>query len=200
MTTQESICILKKHISSSDLLISSLGRTAEEVFQQIENVDRVLFLDCLGAVTGVAVGISLGCPHNRVFALDTDGSFMYDMTIFHTVAALSDKLKSLVIIIFDNGILESGGGLKSRMIPFCWEKYAESWGLSLEVVNDLARLNDILNRTHSDYPLIIVLKVDNTGIEQTCRKDLDGIESKYRFKRFIHNNINGNIIRPCLKN
>ena len=53
MTTHDTISVLRKLIMPSDLLVSSLGRTAEEVFSQIENPDRVLFLDCLGATIGV---------------------------------------------------------------------------------------------------------------------------------------------------
>ena len=200
MTTHDSISVLRKHIMPSDLLVSSLGRTAEEVFNQIENPDRVLFLDCLGATIGVAVGVSLGSPNNRVFALETDGSFMYDMTIFHSVANLSHRLKELVIMVFDNECLESGGGLKSRAVPFNWEKYAASWGLHLLVINDVCQLDALLSDPNIVKPLILVLKIDNTGIDQTCHKNVDGIESKYRFKRFINDNINSNIIQPCVKN
>ena len=45
MTTHEAIAILKKKISLDDLVVSSLGRTAEETFLQISNRERILFLD-----------------------------------------------------------------------------------------------------------------------------------------------------------
>jgi thiamine pyrophosphate-dependent acetolactate synthase large subunit-like protein len=78
MTTRDVISEFIPHISQTDLIISSLGRTAEETFKLIDNYDRVLFLDCMGSVTGVGIGVAMSCPNVKVFAFETDGSFMYN--------------------------------------------------------------------------------------------------------------------------
>lgn len=199
MTTHDIIEVVTRYIEPIDLIVSSLGRTAEETFLQVENTERILFLDCMGAVTGVAIGVSLGCPHTHVFAFDTDGSLMYDLSIFHTLANQIDSIKNLRILIFDNELLESGGGLKTRLTPFDWVRFAASWKVKVYVAHQIEELENIL-KTKKEVLTIIVLKVDNNNILQTCHKDLDGIESKYRFKRFINNNINPGIIKPAIKN
>lgn len=80
MTTTETINLILPFIEDDALLVSSLGRTAETVFNTISDRNRVLFLDCMGAVTGVGVGLALSLKSNRVYAFETDGSFMYNIT------------------------------------------------------------------------------------------------------------------------
>lgn len=201
MTTRDIIMTLTEYINPNDLIVCSLGRTAEESFLNIDNIDRVLFLDCMGAVTGTAIGVSLGCPENNVFAFETDGSLMYNLSIFHTLAYKQHEIKNLNIIIFDNELLESGGGEVSRLVNFNWIEYANSWGIDLSVVYEIEDLKKRLNdETQHKSLCVIVVKINNQNLPQTCFKDIDGIESKYRFKRFINKNINKNILRPAIKN
>ncbi len=201
MTTTDVITTLNRYVNNDDLIVCSLGRTAEETFLSIENHDRVLFLDCMGSITGVAVGVSLGCPNNMTYAFETDGSLMYNLTIFHTLAYKKSELKNLKIIIFDNELLESGGGAASRHVEFNWIQHANSWGVDIVVVDNIDNLDLYLD---SDCRLnklsLLVVKIENKDRPQTCFKDIDGIESRYRFKRFINKRINGNIIRPAIKN
>ena len=155
----------------------------------------------MGAVTGVAIGIGLGCPQRHVFAFDTDGSIMYDLTIFHTLASLGNKITNLTVIIFDNELLESGGNVNSRSVYFDWSKYAESWGLKLSVLYEIEEIESLFaKRTNLSQATLIVLKVNNESSPITCQKDIDGIESKYGFKRFINTHINKGIIKPAVKN
>jgi len=201
MKTCDVLKELIKVAHPNDLFISSLGRTAEEIFKNVPNRDRVLFLDCMGAVTGVAVGVALACSSVQVYALETDGSVMYDLSILHTISAEKLNLGNFTLFVFDNGILESGGGVKSRLVPLEWTKLAAAWGLELTTIKTVCELNNFfseqLSRRESQ---IVVLIIDNSNEANTCTKDLDGIESKYRFKRFINDNIKNGIIRPCVKN
>lgn len=199
MNTREAIKYIMKYVGEKDLVICSLGRTAEETFS-LANKEQVLFLDCMGSVTGVAIGVSLGCPKSTVFAFDTDGSFMYNSSIFHSISTEKNQLTNFVLVIFDNNLLESGGNLPSRCSSLDWSTLAKAWGLSLSVVYTVEELDKISFSVTRSSPLIIIVKINNVNTSNTCNKNIDGIESKYRFKRFICNNIRKGIIKPCVKN
>lgn len=201
MNTKTAIMKIFNQIEVNDLIISSLGRTAEEVFVQAKNHDRILFLDCLGSVSGISVGVSLGCENSTVYAFDTDGSFIYNASILNTMSKEKENLKNLRFFILDNELLESAGAVPSYSKELDWHSYINSWGIRCEVVNSEIELDLVLNKCSGRYEFsIIVIKVDNSLLENMCTKDIDGIESRYRFKRFINENINRGIIRPCLKN
>lgn len=200
MRTQEAILTIKKYFGADHLGVCSMGRTAEEVFLNISN-SQVLFLDCMGSVTGTAIGVALGCQETWIDALDTDGSFMYSLSILHSISALKNKLKKLTVYIFDNEVLESGGGLNSRCVNLSWEKMCESWGVSFVIIENTDDLEHFLEqREQVSLPQVVILKIDNNGIANTCMKNIDGHESKYMFKRYINDNIRKGIIKPCVKN
>lgn len=200
MKTQEAILTIKKYFGVNHLGVCSMGRTAEEVFLNI-STSQVLFLDCMGSVTGTAIGVALGCQETWIDAFDTDGSFMYSLSILHSISALKNKLKKLTVYIFDNEILESGGGLNSRCVNLSWEKLCESWNVSFTIIENADDLERFLGqREQLSSPQVIILKIDNNGTVNTCTKNIDGHESKYMFKRYINDNIRKGIIKPCAKN
>lgn len=200
MKTQEAVLTINKYFNDKHLGVCSVGRTAEEAFRNIKN-NQLLFLDCMGSVTGTAIGISLGCQEIWVDALDTDGSFMYSLSILHTISAMKEKLRRLTIYIFDNEILESGGGLVSRYINFDWRGFCKSWEIDSLIIEDIIELEKFLNqRMNMKEPQVVILKVENKGVANLCKKNIDGHESKYMFKRYINDNIRRGIIKPCLKN
>ena len=183
------------------MFISSLGRTAELTFRFIDNPDRVLFLDCLGATIGVGIGVALANNSTSVYAFETDGSFYYNMTVINSIKKCCNQLTHFFPIIFDNEILESAGGLPSASVGFNWESMARAWGVNLFVSSDEKSLDQYLdNRSGFTSTTLLVIKVNNCDVPDLCTKDIDGIESRYRFKRYINTHIRNGIIRPCLKN
>lgn len=200
MNTQEAVKIIKSFFGSNHLGICSMGRTAEEVYLNINN-RQVLFLDCMGSVTGTAIGVALGCQEIWVDAFDTDGSFMYTLSILHIIAAKKEKLKKITVFVFDNQILESGGGWHSREVDLNWNSLCNSWGVSCIIIENVVELENFMAKRKYLYePQVVVLKIKNTGIVSTCKKNIDGRESKYMFKRYINDNIKEGIVKPCQKN
>jgi Thiamine pyrophosphate-requiring enzymes [acetolactate synthase, pyruvate dehydrogenase (cytochrome), glyoxylate carboligase, phosphonopyruvate decarboxylase] len=200
MNTQEAVSIIKEFFSSKHLGICSMGRTAEEVYLNINNC-QVLFLDCMGCVTGTAIGVALGCQEIWVDALDTDGSFMYSLSILHIIAAKKEELKKLTIFIFDNQMLESGGGWSSRHVDLNWISLCNAWSVSCIIIEDVNKLKKLMvKRKYLKEPQIVVLKIRNRDILNTCSKNIDGRESKYMFKRYINDNMREGVVKPCMKN
>lgn len=202
MTTDNAIKTILSHTNSTDLIVCSLGRTAEKTFCYVRNIDRVLFLDCLGAPIGVGVGVALANSNSPVFSFETDGSFFYNMSVFNTIKNCEKQLANYFPIIFDNELLESGGGLSSATSGgFDWISMAKSWGVDLSLANNEDDISRYFSaRTENKSFAVLVIKVNNSGIQNCCSKDIDGIESRYRFKRYINDNLRKGIIMPCIKN
>lgn len=200
MTTKDVFQLIGKHFHERHLAVCSLGRTAEECFHHIP-CNQVLFLDCLGGITDTAVGVSLACPNIWVDAFDTDGSFLSNLAAVYTLASLQEELSRFTLFIFDNKMLESGGGKKSRTIDLDWYYIFAAWGVSIQTISNCNQLNQYLTVRHSiTTPQVLILDIDNKNIPNNCQKDIDGKESKYMFKRYIHENFKKGIIRPCVKN
>lgn len=199
MTTENVFKIISKFFTAEHLGICSLGRTAEECYKYIPH-DQVLFLDCLGSVADTAVGIALGCSNSNVFAFETDGSFLFNLSAIHTFAELQSYLTNFSLFIFDNRKLESGGGLPSRLAPFDWRLMFKTWGIFSVEIFEESMLEEFLASRDGTSLRIAILHIDNSLCISTCTKDIDGRESKYMFKRYINQNIKKGIIKPCIKN
>ena len=201
MNTHDSLRVIFQHAGRNDLFVSSLGRTAEEAYIQSDNIDRILFLDCMGSVSGVSMGVALACRSVNVYGLDTDGSFMYDLSIFHSIASESHNLLNFTLLILDNEKLESAGGCPSRLVQLDWTQLASAWGLDLVVISCIDDLAKFMDKILVERKCrVAIIKITNFDPISVCSKNIDGIESKYRFKRFINDNINGGIICPSIKN
>lgn len=200
MTTKDVFRLIEQYFNGQHLGVCSLGRTAEECYKTLPH-NQVLFLDCLGSVTDTAIGVSLGCPDIWVDAFDTDGSFLSNLAATYTVASLQKELIHFTLFIFDNGLLESGGGQKSRTIDLNWDHLFATWNMTFREINNCSELNHyLITRPTILSPQVVVLKIDNINIPNICTKDIDGKESRYMFKRYIHENIKKGIIKPCIKN
>lgn len=196
MTTQQAFETIAPVFHTDDLAVCTLGRTAESAYKHLPS-NQVLFLDCMGSVIGTAIGVAMGVS-STVYAFESDGSFMYSLSILQTIKENERRLKNLRIIIFDNCKLESGGGWKSRSIDLSWSLLFTSFGLSCSEIKDYSLFSTWLNN-ESDVVNIAILQIDNENELSSCTKDIDGIESKYLVKRFINNTKKG-IIKPCIKN
>lgn len=200
MTTKDVFQRVSEYFDKRHLGICSLGRTAEECFIHLPS-DQILYLDCLGSVTDTAVGVAIGCPDIWVDAFETDGSFLSNMASIHTLASQRKELSFFTLFIFDNQILESGGGKNSRVKELNWTSLFAAWNLSMTMIHTCEELDAFLAmRTKLSTPQVVVLDIDNADAPNSCTKNIDGKESKYMFKRYIHDSFKKGIVRPCVKN
>jgi thiamine pyrophosphate-dependent acetolactate synthase large subunit-like protein len=194
MNSSQVFEILDKKFGKETAYICSLGRTAELGFNYFPS--QTLFLDCMGGVVSTAVGIALGFP-NSVVALDTDGSHLMGISILPSLSAIKMKLSNLTIVVIDNEILESGGGLKSRYCKIDWNLLGQAFEMDISVVEDINALEHVFDQPKGFKYIIVKVKNESPSI---CKKDIDGIESKYLFLRHLEKYIGTKIISPSVKN
>lgn len=198
MTTVDVFTVIQQYFNDECLGVCSLGRTAENCYKKLPN-SQILYIDCMGCITDVAVGVALGCPQKRVFSFDTDGSFLFNSATIHSLAEMEPSLGNLNVLIFDNQILESGGGAKSRCVSLNWDSLFAAWGLKIIHIDTIDKLQNSLTTCFENKLSIFILDINNDSLSNSCNKDIDGIESRYMFKRTISNQ-KGGTIHPCVKN
>jgi hypothetical protein len=170
MTTAEALDVLAEHTSPATSIISSLGRTSEEAFRRFPG--QTLFLDSMGDVAPIAVGVALGLgPSHSVVALDTDGSQLF---------------------------YESGGALPSGSASVHWSTLGRAFGLPIRQVSTARQFSTAMAHAFQGFSYL-VLSVTNLSPSPPASKPLDGIESKYRFIRHLEEVTRTTILRPATK-
>lgn len=197
MNTSDVISFVTEKLTEDTTVIVSLGRTGEEMFRRNQN--QTLFLDCMGSVCSLSVGVALAVGDGSpVIAIDTDGSHLMDLSLLSTLSSLSMKLSNLSILVLDNGIYESGGGMPSRNSNLSWTLLGKAWGLELTEVTTLEELETAFLDYRKRF-LYIVARIKNDENKISFTKDVDGIESRYRFQRHLQKVLNRKIIEPAIK-
>ena len=90
-----------------ELVVVSLGGITTE-WHSLRPGGGSLYLQALGSVTPVAMGIALGVPSRKVISLDTDGSLLLNLGILATLA--NQKTRNLIVTVWDNECYECIGG------------------------------------------------------------------------------------------
>jgi thiamine pyrophosphate-dependent acetolactate synthase large subunit-like protein len=197
MNTREALEIVAAGVPKETAFIASLGRTSEEAFRLFPN--QTLFLDSMGDVSSVACGVALGLGAvHPVVALDTDGSHLMGITLIPTLAAMVNQLSNLLIIVFDNGIYESGGGLPSRDVELNWYLLGQAFGITIQVVRNREEFETALKSAFKQF-LYVVVEIENLEGSAVSSKSLDGIESKYRFTRHLEQVVGRSLLKPAVK-
>lgn len=178
-------------------VISSLGRTSEEVYRLFPA--QTLFLDSMGDVSSIACGVALGLGKQYpVVAFDTDGSHLMGLSLLPTLGGITDRLSNLLIVVFDNDMYESAGGLPSRFTKLDWGLFGESFGLDIQVVSTEKQLLSALDKVFRRFTYIVI-KVENLESLGVAQKTVDGIESKYLFARHLEKTLQTPLLKPSIK-
>lgn len=185
----EAIESLAELVTEEDLFTTSVGILWDDWWNNRPGgVDNTFSPAAIGSVSPLALGIALALPHRRVIALDTDGSMLMNTGVMCTLGA--ERPPNLTIVVFDNQIYESIGGsptLTSNNTDLA--KMAEGAGcINCVTVDDHEGLALEANRLLTDDEFgYLVVKIE-PGIkkwEQEQRKPTDGVEDKYRFRRYV---------------
>jgi len=197
MKTTDVLEIIRSCVPANTAFVATLGRTSEEVFRLFP--DQTLFLDSMGDVSPLACGIALGLsPHYPVVALDSDGSHLMGISFLPTFASIVQRVPNLALIVLDNGIYESSGGLPSREFNLDWALLGQAFGLNIQVIESPTECEQHLRKAFSEC-LYMVARVENSPDLPSVQKNMDGIEGKYRFVRHLERVLNRKLIKPAVK-
>jgi len=179
--------VINRFISPDDLVVVSLGGVVDE-WHNVRPSGGNLFLEILGGITPVALGLAVALPHRKIFSLDTDGSFYMNTGVLCTLGNLQPQ--NLTVIMLDNGCYEciggpptpSAGGVDiAGMAAGAGIRNARSVRTLEELEEALAEAG---RRKGLSY---IVLKLEPGTVRYPIekRKISDGLEDKYNFLRHV---------------
>ena len=94
-------------LTHEEAVIGGIGNTNFELWASGQRPQNVYMLGGLGLAIPFATGVALAQPARQVFALEGDGSLLMQLGALGTVAATG--LKTLAIIVFDNGAYQITG-------------------------------------------------------------------------------------------
>jgi len=166
------------------LVVSSAGATTLE-WNSLRPGNGNFRVRTLGLCSSIALGMALGLPRRKVVALDGDGSLLMNLCSLPTIARM--RPKNLTHIVFDNGIYEASGYLKTAtasgtdLVGIAMAAGIERavWASSVEVFAKMAA--DALKG--NDLTLIGA-KVE-TARTKVPPYPMDEVENKYRFIRHV---------------
>lgn len=166
------------------LAVTTAGATTLE-WNRFRPSDGNLMCKTLGLVSSIGLGIALGLPRRKVLALDGDGALLMNLCALPTIAWRNPA--NLIHIVFDNGIYESSGARAT----------ATSAGADLvEIARGAGYPHATWTTTVEEFRKevqaalgrqalsLIGAKVE-PGRCQVPPLELDEVENKYRFIRYI---------------
>jgi thiamine pyrophosphate-dependent acetolactate synthase large subunit-like protein len=137
-------------------------------------------------VSSVACGLALGLPHRKVIAIDGDGAFLMNLCGLPTIAWRAPK--NLVHLVFDNACYEASGATPTASSAVadlvalaraagyknaCWAKTPEDF------------YQEFLNAWKRNELSLIAVKCDTGQPKNLPRVEMDEVENKYRFVRYL---------------
>jgi thiamine pyrophosphate-dependent acetolactate synthase large subunit-like protein len=158
------------------------------IWGQLCKHDGNLLLGSMGNALGVGLGMALGLPHRKVIVIESDGSVLLSLFNLPTLGAL--KPNNLAVFVFDNEAY-SGSKISRPSATAAGTDLAaiarDSGVARALTVRDFEAFNREMALALNDPgPHFIVSKVAETfEHRQAERSDVDLVESKYRFVRYI---------------
>lgn len=176
------------------LVVTGPGATARELCA-LNDRDGNLYRVYMGGVVPIALGLALALPDRQVIALDGDGSLLMGLTILPVVGYY--KPKNLLVIVFDNEIYEGAGGLPTLTAH-------ETDLTAVARVVGVRHVRETTDVEAFEQALEAALQAKETGFlvakvgpgTRAPYADLDGVENKYRFVRYVEKTEGVRVLGP----
>jgi sulfopyruvate decarboxylase subunit beta len=185
MNRNDCLQALVPHITDQLVVPSVSGQW---IWGQLSKHEGNLLLGSMGNALGVGLGMALGLPHRKVIVLESDGSVLLSLFNLPTLGTLNPA--NLVVFVFDNEAYS--GSRISRPTATAAKTdlaaIAKDAGVSYAVtVRDIdAFKREAALAVKENGLRFIVVKVEETFEHRKAeRSDVDLLESKYRFVRYI---------------
>ncbi|MBI2370044.1 MAG: hypothetical protein HYV08_07385 [Deltaproteobacteria bacterium] len=166
------------------LAVTTAGATTLE-WNRFRPSDGNLMCKTLGLVSSISLGIALGLPQRKVLALDGDGALLMNLCALPTIAWR--RPPNFIHIVFDNGIYESSGARAT----------ATSAGADLvEIARGAGYPHATWTTTVDEFRKEVQAALGRYALSLIGAKvepgrcpvpplELDEVENKYRFIRYI---------------
>jgi len=179
-------------IPSDHLVVGyCIGLISYEWWELTRHWENSVILGSMGCGTPLGIGLAMALPHRRVIVIDSDGSTLMEPGVLPVLGNLS--LLNLIVVVLDNGAYESIG----------WKPDGDRFKTYTAGNTDLCAMakgagikNAVTIHTLDDFERHFSGALSGKGLSylvakiehQPCQasvKDIDAVEHKYRFVRYI---------------
>jgi thiamine pyrophosphate-dependent acetolactate synthase large subunit-like protein len=94
-------------LKHEEAVVGGIGNTNFDLWAAGHRPQNFYMLGSMGLAFPIALGVALGQPKRRVFALEGDGSLLMQMGCLSTIATLAPK--NLTMVVMDNGVYQITG-------------------------------------------------------------------------------------------
>jgi sulfopyruvate decarboxylase subunit beta len=147
-----------------------------------------LLVGTMGTALGVGIGLAIGLPTRKVIVLESDGSVLLSLFNLATLANLNPK--NLIALVFDNEVYSGTRISEPTATAGKTDLAMMARGAGIEqatTVRDLESFQREMDRALEVHELkFIVCKIEESvGHREIIRTDLDPMENKYQFVRYL---------------
>lgn len=197
MQQRECFEVLARHWSE-ELVITSLGSAAHEWYRVTRSDETFYLVDGMGFASSMAVGLAVGLRQARVWVLDTDGAFAFNLGGALTEAEYQPP--NLVHFIVSNRAYRVIGGY--RLVNAHQTDYvalARAIGIeNVYQVTDTLQLEKVLGEVQDrrQFSLVVLELEPESEWRRSEPRGVEGPEMKYRFGRYIESRFDVKVFGP----
>jgi thiamine pyrophosphate-dependent acetolactate synthase large subunit-like protein len=181
---KEAINIVAKKIGKQPI-ISANGFISRDLFEVCDKNSNFYMIGSMGLASSIGLGIALKNPRKSVFIFDGDGNVLMNLGSLTTIA--SQKPSNLIHIIFDNSVHESTGSQPTNSNFVHIEKIAKACNYNhTYIVKDQNNFLKIFRKIKKlKGPIMILIKIQQSGGKRSKRIKISAIKIKERFMRSV---------------
>lgn len=147
-----------------------------------------LLVGTMGTALGVGIGLAIGLPRRKVIVLESDGSVLLSLFNLATLSNLDPQ--NLIVLVFDNQAYSGTRISEPTATAGKTDLAMMARGAGIEqatTVRDLVTFEREMNAALDGNQLkFIVCKVEESiAHREIMRTDLDPMENKYQFVRYL---------------
>ena len=190
LTREEAIKAIADSITSSDVLVSTTGKTSRELYEYRDATTGdhsrdFLTVGSMGHASQIALGIALARPERQVYCLDGDGAVIMHMGALAITG--SQKVENFRHIIINNGCHDSVGGQPTAGFSISFTEIAKACGyatvLNAQAPDEIERKMKTLKS--SKGPSLLEIKVKKGARGDLGRPKTSPKENKACFMEFL---------------
>ena len=162
-------------------IISANGFISRDLFEVCDKNSNFYMIGSMGLASSIGLGVALKNPRKSVFIFDGDGNILMNLGSLTTIA--SQKPKNLIHVVFDNSVHESTGGQPTNSNFVNIEKIAKvcnyNHTFTVKTKNNFLKILNKIKKLKG--PIMIVVKIQQSGGEKSKRVKILPVEIKERF-------------------
>lgn len=190
ITREMALRLILDALDTTDIVVSTTGKTSREVFELREaagsgHAHDFLTVGSMGHSSSIALGIALNKPDTKIWCIDGDGAALMHLGAMAVIGA--NKPENLVHIVINNSAHETVGGMPTVANSLDFVELAKACGYDyVSSVDSFESLDKelFLCKTNKRLSLIEV-KCSIGARENLGRPTLTAIENKENFKEYL---------------